>query len=379
LAAVVVSLVLGDYDRAEPDLRTFYAQVAATDFRHARQSIDEAIRLWPSNARYYAWRGYCISQDLPSQCSARSAPLSTKVLEQAGEAAADYRRALELNSRDAVARHNLAWLNHLMGRDQEARHEWEQAVAIDPETAIYQMSLGLSLEESGHPEAADGQYVAAIERTPSILDSPFFTRLRGRSPERAESIVRQAMARTEDRLGSTDDPILKARMGKYFLYSGDRKRAAELLQSAARDLPNLPLVWFNLGEVRRLQGKMEEAWDCYGKARYLDGSLAGPLLRIGEMYREGGQRGAAVENLRAAAQKWSHVNPVTAAHNTRVYGGTPQTIDDLLPTTLVWYVSPCEASEAYSNLSQLILDNRLYASRSTTCESLPAPHSDRAN
>jgi tetratricopeptide (TPR) repeat protein len=217
--------------------------------------------------------------------------------------------------------------------------------------------------------------MAAIVRTPAILDSPFFVRFRGRFPERAESIVRQAIARTEARLGNTNDPILKARLGKYFLHRGDLQRAGELLQSAARDLPNLPLVWFNLGEVRRRQGKREEAWDCYGKARFLDGSLAGPLLRIGEMYREAGQRGPAVEHIRAAAQKWAHVNPVTAAHNTRVYGGTPQAIDDLLPTTLVWYVSPCEASEAYSNLSQLIPDNKLYSSRSATCESLPAPHS----
>ena len=52
LVVVVVSLVSGDYDRAESDVRKFYVQVAAADFRQARQSIDEAIRLWPSNARY---------------------------------------------------------------------------------------------------------------------------------------------------------------------------------------------------------------------------------------------------------------------------------------------------------------------------------------
>jgi len=375
LAVAAVSLVFGDYDRAESSLRKFYGQVAAADFRQARQSIDEAIRLWPSNARYYGWRGYVASQELPSQCPAHNAPLDAKTLEQARQAAADYQHALELNSRDAVAHHNLGWLDHLIGEDKEARRQFEQAVAIDPETAIYHLSLGAFLEETGESAAANGQYVAAIERTPAILDSPFFVRLRSRFPDRAESIMQQAVAWMEGRLGNTNDPILKARLGKFYLYRRDLQRAGELLDGAAKDLPNLPLVWFNLGEVRRLQGKREEAWACYGKAKFLDGSLAGPVLRIAEMYREGGQRNAAVENFQTAARLWSHVNPVTAAHNNRLYGGPPQTIDDLLPTTLVWYASPCEASAAYSSLAALMPENKLYASRSRTCESLPSPHS----
>jgi tetratricopeptide (TPR) repeat protein len=379
LATAALSLVFGDYDRADGHLRAFYSQVAAADFAHARQSIEDAIRLWPSNARYYGWRGYVASQELPSQCPAHGSSLDAKTLEQLRQAAADYRHALALNGRDAVAHHNLAWLDHLMGQDQDARREFEQAIVIDPETAIYHLSLGVFLEESGDSAAANAQYVAAIERTPAILDSPFFARLRGRFSERAEAIVQQAITRTEGRLGNSNDPILKARLGKFYLYRNDLQRAGELLESAARDLPNLPLVWFNLGEVRRLQGKREEAWTCYGKARYLDATLAGPLLRVAEMYREAGQRIPALENFRAAAQKWAHVNPVTAAHNNRLYGGPPQTIDDLLPTTLVWYVSPCEASAAYTALTEMMPENKLYASRSRTCDSLPTPHSGTPN
>jgi tetratricopeptide (TPR) repeat protein len=378
LAVVAISLVFGDYDRAESDLRKFYAQVAKAEFRQARQTIDEAIGLWPANARYYGWRGYVASQELPSQCPAHRAAIDAQMLEQVRTAARDYRYALELNSRDAVAHHNLAWLDHLMGRDQEARREFERAVAIDPETAIYHLSLGVFLDEGGDAAAADFQYVAAIERTPAILDSPFFMRLRGRYRERVESIVDQAITRTERRLGNTNDPILKARLGKFYLYGRDLQRAGELLEGASKDLPNLPLVWFNLGEVRRLQGRRDEAWACYGKAKFLDGSLAGPWLRIAEMYREAGQRNPAIENFRAAAQKWAHVNPVTAAHNNRLYGGPPQIIDDLLPTTLVWYASPCEASASYGALAEFMPDNKLYASRSRTCENLPSPHSGMA-
>ena len=296
-------------------------------------------------------------------------------MDQVQLAAVDYRHTLELNRRDAVANHNLAWLDNLLGQDQEARREWEQAIATDPDMAIYHLSLGFFLEEVGDSDGAKRQYVAAIELTPAILDSPFFSRYRGQFPDAAEAVVREAMANTESRLGAGDDPILKARLGKFYLYRRDLPRASELFESAVRDLANLPLVWFNLGEMRRLEGNQSEAWACYGRARFLDESLAGPMLRMGEMYRQAGQRNPAVENFRSATRRWSHVKPVTAAHNTRLYGGTPQTIDDLLPTTLVWYASTCEASAAYTALADLFPENKVYASRSQTCESLPAPHS----
>jgi tetratricopeptide (TPR) repeat protein len=373
LAGIAVSFVFGDYDRAESSLKSFYSQMAKADFAGAGRSIDESIRLWPSNARYHSWRGYVLSQNLPSQCPA----LDANTRQQTAQAAAEYRRALQLNSRDAVAHHDLGWLDHLLGNDREARREFEQAVTLDPDTAIYHLSLGFFLEEAGEAESASRQYIAALDLSPSILDSPFFTRYRAHFPERAEATIREAIAQTETRLGNSNDPILKARLGKFYLYRGDLPRTAAMLESAAHDLPNLPMVWFNLGEVRRLQGNRDEAWSCYRKARFLDGSLAGPALRMGEMYQEAGQRSQAVAEFRSAEQKWAHINPVTAAHNNRLYGGIPQPIDDLLPTTLVWYTSPCEASEAYRALAALAPGNKLYTARSGTCESLPDPHPEK--
>jgi tetratricopeptide (TPR) repeat protein len=373
LAGIAASFVFGDYDSAESNLKSFYSEMAKADFASANRSINEAIRLWPSNARYHSWRGYALSQNLPSQCPAPD----SKTREAAAQAIAEYRRALQLNPRDSVAHHNLGWLDHLLGNNQEAQHEFTQAVTLDPDTAIYHLSLGLFLQEFGDSETANRQYLAALELSPAILDSPFFTRYRARFPERAQALVTEATTQTETHLGNSNDPILKARLGKFYLYHADFPRAAELLRSSVQDLPNLPMVWFNLGEVRRLQGNRDEAWACYQKARFLDGSLSAPLLRMGEMYREAGRRNEAIGDLRSAEQKWAHINPVTAGHNTRLYGGISQPIDDLLPTTLVWYTSPCEASEAYRALSELFPDNKMYAARSRTCEDLPDPHQEK--
>lgn len=351
-------LVTGDYERGDANLRTFYSQMLAADFSGAQRSIDAAIKLWPDNARYHLWKGYCLSQSLPPQCAKE--PAATD------EAAAEFRAALKLNDRDAVAHHDLAWLEHLAGNNGEARKEWERAVAIDPDNAVFHMSFAMFLKEALQESEAEDQFADAVELSPAVLDSPFFTR----HVDLARAIVRRCIAQTESKLSQSNDPVIKARLGKFYLVTNEVQLAARMLEDAARDLPNLPLVWFNLGEVHRLQGDSAQALACYERARYLDGRLSGPHLRIGEF----DQSGHAAEELRLASQRWARMNPVTASHNNRLYHGTTQQIDDLLPTTLVWYVSPCEASEAYGALAKLYPSNRSYARKSHACEEIPDPH-----
>jgi tetratricopeptide (TPR) repeat protein len=369
--ALIVHLAVGDYEQADAKLQTFYAQMLSANFAAARQTIDDAIRLWPGNARYHGWRAYCMGQKLPAQCHS---PLSPEDRRAVREAAGEYRQALQLNGRDAIARHNLAWLEHLVDQDAAAGNDWREAIALDSENAVYHVSYGMFLEEGGAPREAKDQYEKAIELSPAILDSPFFARYRARSPGDADALVSHCIAGMADRLRQADDAILAARLGKLYLYSGSLDRAAQLLLDAARKLPNLPLVWFNLGVVRETQGDAAQAMECYEKARVVDGSLAGPYLHMGEICVRWGQGKAAAGYLRSAAQRWERVEPITAAHNNRLYTGPLQRIDDLLPTTLVWYVTPCEASRAWGALAGLFPGNKSYASRSRTCEELPSPH-----
>ena len=382
IAVAVIVLIFQwpcyQYDRADAKLSDYYSQVISANFIAARESIDEAIRLWPWNARYYGWRAYIASQQLPSQCPRHTngggAGLSDQEKTSAQEAAEDYRHSLQLDGRDAVAHHNLAWLEHLLGDDATAAKDWRQSVEIDPDNAAFHLSYGMFLEESGAAQSSREQYESAIELTPSILESPFFTSYQSRSPEAADSIVKDSIARIESRLGQGGDPILEARLGKLYLHTGDIARAGKLLEEAAQQLPNLPLVWFNLGELNEARGDLEQAQICYNRARTIDASLARPYLRLGEISLRDGQKDSATHDLDQAIQRWQRINPITSAHNNRLYDGPRQSIDDLLPTTLVWYISPCEASEAWSVLARLNPQNQKYAQRTRTCEQIPAPH-----
>lgn len=375
---VVFCLVSGNYDKADADLMTFYSEILAANFPSARHSIDDAIGLWPTNARYYGWRAYLTSQNLPPICS-RSLGGTQSVLKGQDQSAAhlaieDYRRSLEVNSRDAVAHHNLAWLEHLLGDDKSAGDDLRAAVAIDPGNAVFHLSWGMFLGESGDTQRAQSEYEVAIDLSPSILDSQFFARYRTRSKSDAELVLRHLIEKLEGRIQQGADPIVEARLGKLHLFGRDYARATKLLEDASRQLPNLPLVWLNLGAVYERQGRAAEAMECYRKAQVINRSLAGPYLRMGEIQLHSGQKFEAMQNFTQAIERWQRVTPLTAAHNNRLYAGPRQRIDDLLPTTLVWYTTPCEASEAWSGLSQIYPSRRDYVQRVHVCEDLPSPH-----
>jgi tetratricopeptide (TPR) repeat protein len=381
VVCAVVLLLQWPYNRftaADARLKEFFGQVALNNLNSARENIDAAIALWPWNSRYYGWRGYLAGRQLPTQCPRNgrggTGGLNSRDKALAEQAVEDYRHALSLNERDAVARQNLAWLEHLLGDDASASKDWRAAIEIDPDNAAFHLSYGMFLEEGGGAQAAQEQYETAIELLPKIVDSPFFTRYQDRSPQGADAVVKAGIARLESKAGQGNDPILEARLGKLYLKTGEIERSGKMLEEAVEQLPNLPLVWFNLGEYYAAQGDTAQALICYQKAQAIDVFMARPWLRLGEMALQSGRPDSAKFDLNMAVQGWQHIMPGTAAHNNRLYNGPAQTINDLLPATLVWYISPCEASEAWRALSRTDPQNAEYMRGGSTCESLPAPH-----
>jgi tetratricopeptide (TPR) repeat protein len=375
---LVLFFVTGDYDQADASLQSFYSQILSANFSVARWNIERAIGLWPTNARYLTWQGYLASQKLPPHCYyGHDSILDAEEKAAALAAITDYRLAIELNSRDAVAHHNLAWLLHLSRNDSDAAKEWHEATLIDPGNAVFHLSYGMFLAEIRDVQTGTKEIEEAVQLSPSILDSPFFAQYRLRNRVAADTIVDQCVARLRNRLTQVSDPILEARLGKLYQYLGQWPRSIQLLEDAAIRLPNLALVWFNLGEAYTVRGDTQKAMECYKKAKLINDSLAGPYLRIGQTYMKGGQKALAAQNLNQAIERWERVSPITASHNNRLYNGPKQRIDDLLPTTLLWYVSSCESSEAYRALTEIASQNQrsLYGNRVSTCEQIPAPHS----
>jgi tetratricopeptide (TPR) repeat protein len=371
ISVLAVRFLDGDRLKATDELRAFYGEIRQAKFAEAQGTISDAIRLWPENARLYAWRGYARAQTLPSQCNGTG--LSTAQPSALSPAIADYERAIQLNDIDAVAQHNLGWLYHLLGQNDEAGHALKRAVELDPSNAVFHLSLGMWLEESGDKQYSS-EYAKAIELAPGITDSPFFVDLRARDAAQANRVVSEARSHIEELLRRGSDPILEARLGKLYLASKQESDAERELNEAVSQLPTLSRAWFNLGEAYRLRGQTTLALTAYRKAHVLDGHMPDVEVRLGQLSEQDGDSTAAVQLFKRSLAHWQLMTPVTAAHNYRLYGGPAQTIDDLLPTTLLWYTTPCTASESFAGLARLEPAQAQYRKSVAICSQLPIPH-----
>lgn len=71
---------------------------------------------------------------------------------QAGEE--EYKRAIELNSNYADVRCFYSYFLHAMGRSEEAHHQIERALELDPYNFFFHMALGMELNDEHRPDEA---------------------------------------------------------------------------------------------------------------------------------------------------------------------------------------------------------------------------------
>lgn len=89
------------------------------------------------------------------------------------EAAAAYRRALELAPRHADAHLNLGRLLHETGRVEEAERHYRAAAELSPEDATAAFNLGVALQDLGRAADAVAAYQRAVDTDPAYADAYF--------------------------------------------------------------------------------------------------------------------------------------------------------------------------------------------------------------
>jgi tetratricopeptide (TPR) repeat protein len=98
-------------------------------------------------------------------------------LEEAGapvaEAAAAYRKAIEINPQASGALVNLGTISFRMRRLREAETCYLRAVDADPGYALAHFNLGNLFDEQGRVEEARGYYLSAIRLNPRYADAHF--------------------------------------------------------------------------------------------------------------------------------------------------------------------------------------------------------------
>src|SRR5882724_2531809 len=220
---ILVQARYGKAQEAQTSFLSFLDSMDQAGYPAAQRQIEMAVSLDPGNADYLAHSALLHERliEKPFEINV----LFEKKLDLSGEqtqhvrTAIDlYQRALLLNPTDDGFMHNLGWLYQLLGDRQSAIDYFKRAIAANGYVALYHISLGLLREQGGERAEAEREYRTALRLSPAILDSPFFLDLQKRAPEESENLVNGGIADLEELVRKTNSPILKAKLGRLYIF-----------------------------------------------------------------------------------------------------------------------------------------------------------------
>jgi len=345
--------------QAESDFQFFSSHLAQQQYADARADIERASALSPGNAYYLAGRGLLLTRLSQRKFDAGAflrgeLTLDEEERKELDAAAQFYQQALSLNPLDDGHQHNLGWLYALRQQREAALSSFQRAISIDGSVALYHVSLGLLREQGGEDEEARREYGRAVLLSPEILDSQFFRDFAQRSPEAAGRVVSESITHLEEQLKQSPSPILKGKLGKFYLHANSPEKAAAVLKEAVAELQSLPRPWRNLGAVYESQGNEEAMRACYRKATSLDAGDAVSWYRLGRLYDRLNEKQDATAAYALALGGWMNMPSEHARRASRIYRVRSAVSDDVAPNGLLAYCGPAlDVSEVCLRLAEL--------------------------
>ena len=368
LTFFAIAVISSRKDKAENLFLSFVDQLQCGKFTEAQQSIDAATRLSPDNAYFWACRGLLIERTLQRKFAmekflANDLIINEKEMEHVKAAIASYRKALELNPVDDLFYHNLGWLYVFIKDEKQAEFCFRQAIQIDSKIAVYHVSLGFLKEHEGKKDSDLIEYGRAVYQLPSLLDSPFFSKLKKRMPMESQQLVLNGTQILEKELQRSKNPIAAARLAKLYLFQGEKQRAISLLEQVTKELPSLSRPWLYLGDSYQSCYRDSAMIQCYRKSAFLDRFDIFPLLRLAQYYDQQNKNSDAIQYYRKVLhalpfQYSEHARRVTRMYYSNRNDERGVVKDDLIPNGLLQYCSPIfDTSSVYLRLADLYTKN----------------------
>ncbi|MGH9938985.1 MAG: tetratricopeptide repeat protein [Blastocatellia bacterium] len=235
-----------------PQARQEQAQPAQAEAAFNRAMELQQRSQWPEAAA--AWRKFL---ELDPQHAGAHANLGAVLarLGQYDEAVKSYDNALRLNPQLTPALFNLGVAYYRAGQFAKAAETLSRYLAAKPDAWQAQQMLGLTLVELGRDEEATPLLEAALKANPqdvSLLFGLGLTYLRLNRPEVKTMI---------DRLAATAHgaPFAHLLKGQNYLADSDYHRAGEALEAAAKLSDDLPRLHFSLGVAYLRTSRNQEA------------------------------------------------------------------------------------------------------------------------
>ncbi len=227
----------------------------------------------------------------------------------------EYRRAVELDPRSALARNRLGAALARWGKSQEALAQFDQAIALDPSYPSPHTNRGLLLVRLERWKEAEAEFRKAIALgaktpTPHLGLARLLDRL-GASIEAVEQVEKaveldpchldalltladhyveaydlRAARRTLNRVLELDPDNVEALnlRGLTLLVPREWAKAEADFRRALKAKPGDPETTANLGLALYGQGKVEEAIECEERALAADPALAKAHLYLGRIH-----------------------------------------------------------------------------------------------
>lgn len=182
---------------------------------------------------------------------------------KAKAAAESYRKALQLNPRDAKLRYNLSLALDKMGDFDSERKELERTVQLDPTLAVAQDQLGLLALRSGQAAVAERLFKKALAIDPTFSEA-------------------------------------QSNLGVLYSQQGKNREAAELFQHAVENDPKYSKARVNLGLLMAQQGAFAEAEQQFRAAIGVDANYPDAYAALGMLQAKTGHGAEAVKSFQKA-------------------------------------------------------------------------------
>ncbi|MGC2194138.1 MAG: tetratricopeptide repeat protein [Terriglobales bacterium] len=178
-------------------------------------------------------------------------------------AAESYRKALQLNPRDAKLHYNLALALDKLGDFPLEQEELERAVELDPEVGVAQNQLGLLALRSGRQAEAEKRFQAALAADPTFSEA-------------------------------------QSNLGVLFSQQGKNAEAASLFQQAIKNDPKYSKAYVNFGLLQAQQGALGEAEQQFRTAIEVNANDADAYAALGMLQAKTGRGTDAMKSFQKA-------------------------------------------------------------------------------
>jgi tetratricopeptide (TPR) repeat protein len=210
-----------------------------------------------------------------------------------------FRHALEVTQNNALAHNNLGIALGEQGQLDEALHEYEEAIRLEPGYALAHNNLGLAFVGKGQRNEAIGQFQEAIRLKPGYADAHNNLGLVLGEEGQTDEALRQFQEAV--RL-QPDYAKARGNLGNVLAMKGQKDEALRQFQEAVRLSPDYAEAHNNLGIALAVKGQRREAVRQFQEAIRLKPDYAEAHNNLGIALVGTGQRDEAIRQFQEAVR-----------------------------------------------------------------------------